>query len=156
MSESNLTRRQFVKLAGSTATASIISVNPSFAPARAGRRRYAIVGTGDRGTSMWGRPVAESYADVLEFAGLCYVNNKRVAVAKEFIGANCPTFTDFDEMCDDVKPDLIMVTTVDAFHSQYIIKALDRGIDVMTEKPMVIDEAQCQAVMDAEKRNRRK
>src|ERR1044071_10413371 len=59
-------------------------------------------------------------------------------------------------MCDAVKPDLVMVTTVDAFHSQYIVNALNRGIDVMTEKPMVIDEAQCQAVIDAEKRNKRK
>jgi predicted dehydrogenase len=30
---------------------------------------------------------------------------------------------------------------------------LDRGIDVITEKPMVIDEKQCRAVLDAEKRN---
>jgi predicted dehydrogenase len=49
-----------------------------------------------------------------------------------------------------------MVTPVDAFHSEYIAKALDRGIDVLTEKPMVIDEAQCRAVLDAEKRNNRK
>jgi len=49
-----------------------------------------------------------------------------------------------------------MVTTVDAFHSQYIVKALDRGTDVITEKPMVIDEKQCQVVLDAERRNRRK
>lgn len=157
MSEStNLTRRQFVKLAGSTATASLISMNPSLAPARARRRRYALVGTGDRGTGMWGQPLAESYSDVLEFTGLCDINHKRVSVAKDLIGVQCPTFTNFDEMCDKAKPDLLMVTTVDAFHSHYIVKALDRGIDVMTEKPMVIDEAQCQAVLDAEKRNNRK
>jgi predicted dehydrogenase len=59
-------------------------------------------------------------------------------------------------MCDNVKPEVLMVTTVDAFHSEYIVKALDRGIDVMTEKPMVIDEKQCQAVIDAEKRNKKK
>jgi predicted dehydrogenase len=72
------------------------------------------------------------------------------------IGVDCPTFTNFDEMCDKTKPELVMVTTVDGFHSQYIVKGLDRGIDVMTEKPMVIDEVQCQAVLDAEKRNKRK
>ena len=49
-----------------------------------------------------------------------------------------------------------MVTTVDAFHSEYIVKALNRGIDVMTEKPMVINHTQCQAVLDAEKKNNRK
>jgi predicted dehydrogenase len=59
-------------------------------------------------------------------------------------------------MLDKTKPDVVMVTTRDSFHSQYIIRALDRGFDVMTEKPMVIDEKQCQAVLDAEKRNNKK
>jgi len=36
------------------------------------------------------------------------------------------------------------------------VKALNRGIEVMTEKPMVIDEKQCQAVLDAEKRSGKK
>jgi predicted dehydrogenase len=58
-------------------------------------------------------------------------------------------------MLDKAKPDVVMVTTRDSFHSQYIVKALDRGFDVMTEKPMVIDEKQCQAVLDAEKRNKK-
>ena len=49
-----------------------------------------------------------------------------------------------------------MVTTVDAFHSRVPRPALERGIDVMTEKPMVIDETQCRAVLDAEKRTGRK
>jgi predicted dehydrogenase len=156
MSDSqNLSRREFVKTAGSAAAAvPLLSLNSSMA--QAARRRYAMVGTGDRGSGMWGRPLVERYGDVLEFVGLCDINAKRVAVAKEMIGVSCPTFTNFDEMCDKTKPDLLMVTTVDAFHSQYIIKALDRGIDVMTEKPMVIDEKQCQAVLDAEKRNNRK
>ena len=48
-----------------------------------------------------------------------------------------------------------MVTTVDATHESCIVQALDRGVDVLTEKPMVIDEKQCQAVLDAEKRSGR-
>jgi predicted dehydrogenase len=157
MSDSNfLTRREFVKASGGAAAASLLSINPSPAPARTGRRRYAIVGTGDRATSMWGRPLVRRYADVLEFVGLCDINPKRAAVAKELIGVDCPTFTSFDEMCDRARPDLLMVTTVDAFHGEYIVKGLDRGMDVMAEKPMVIDEQQCQAVLGAEQRNRRK
>ena len=59
-------------------------------------------------------------------------------------------------MIEKTKPDLLMVTTVDGFHHEYIIKGLDRGIDVMTEKPMTTDETKCQAMLDAEKRNNRK
>jgi predicted dehydrogenase len=154
----NVTRRDFVKtVGGALAGTSLVGVAPALGgQATAPKRRYAIVGTGDRAQSMWGRPILKEYADVVDFVGLADINPKRALAARELIGTTCPTFSSFDEMCDEAKPDLLMVTTVDAFHSDYIVKALDRGIDVMTEKPMVIDEKQCQAVLDAEERNKRK
>lgn len=157
MSDSNaLSRRNFVKTAGTAAVASLVLTNSSLASVSAPKRRYAIVGTGDRAIGMWGKPLIKDYPDLLEFVGLCDINPKRVAVAKKVLGVDCPTFTNFDQMCDQVKPDLLMVTTVDGFHSNYITKGLDRGLNVMTEKPMVVDERQCQAVLDAEKRNGKK
>src|SRR5262245_52346460 len=151
-----LTRREFVKTAGGAAATAVLGGASALGQSKSPRRRYAIVGTGDRAIGMWGRPLAKEYGDVLEFVGLCDVNPKRVLVAKQMIGVDCPTFTSFDEMCDRSKPDLLMVTTVDAFHHEYITRALDRGLDVMTEKPMVIDERQCQAVIDAERRNNKR
>lgn len=156
MSESaSWSRRQFVQAAGVAAAASLFPAS-SRASAASAKRRYAMVGTGDRGTSMWGADLLERYPDLLEVVGLCDINPKRAAVARDLLNVACPTFTDFDEMCDRTKPDLLTVTTVDGFHAQYIIKALGRGIDVLTEKPMVIDAQQCQAVLDAEKRAKRK
>ena len=105
---------------------------------------------------MWGRPILRDYPDLVEIVGLCDINPLRVEVAKKQMGASCPTFTNFDDMLTKAKPDVVMVTTVDAFHSQYLVRAMERGVDVMTEKPMVIDEAQCRAVLDAEKKTGRK
>ena len=160
MSESNfLTRREFVKSATATTAAtaaSLIIGSPSLAAGRTSQRRYAIVGTGDRASGMWGTPLVQRYPDIIKFVGLCDINAKRAVAARELIGVDCPTFTNFDEMMDKAKPDLLMVTTVDAFHENYITKGLDRGVDVMTEKPMVINEAQCQSVLDSEKRANRK
>jgi predicted dehydrogenase len=151
-----LNRRDFVKTAGSAmAATSLLSAVPTLATNTSARRRYAIVGTGDRASGMWGSDLVQRYPDILEFVGLCDINHKRAAAAKALIGVDCPTFTNFEEMLTKVKPDLLTVTTVDAFHNEYIIKALDRGIDVITEKPMVTDEVKCQAVLDAEKRNKR-
>jgi predicted dehydrogenase len=150
------TRREFVKVAGSAALgASLLNVDAlAQAPSK---RRYAIVGTGDRGSGMWGRDLARKYPDLLQFVGLCDKNPKRAIAARDFIGASaCPTFTNFDEMIEKAKPDLLMVTTVDGFHHEYIIKGLDRGLDVMTEKPLTTDETKCQAILDAEKRNQKK
>jgi len=150
-----VTRREFVKTVGGAAAAAVVSGGSVPAAAAPVKRRYAMIGTGDRGTSMWGESVTARYPDVVEFVGLCDINPTRAAVAPGLIGVTCPTFTNFDEMCDRAKPDVLIVTTVDAYHAGYIVEALDRGIDVLTEKPMVIDERQCQAVLDAERRNNR-
>ena len=157
MEQSNpLTRRDFVKTASTAAVASLLMSNSAFAASKsAAKRRYAIVGTGERSVGMWTKPLVQDYTDVLDVVGMCDINPKRVAAARKLSGANCPTFTDFDQMCDQAKPDLLMVTTVDALHSHYIARALDRGLDVITEKPMVTDERQCQEVLDAERRNKK-
>jgi predicted dehydrogenase len=154
------TRRQFVQVAGGALLASVVAPSPAMPAQPSGgrpvRRRYAIVGTGHRATGMWGRDLAGRYDDVLEFVGLADVNPLRVEVAKSLIGVDCPTFTDVDRMLDQTRPDLLLVCTVDAAHAGYIVKGLERGIDVLTEKPMVIDEAQCRAVLDAERRTGRR
>jgi predicted dehydrogenase len=152
MGSEGTTRRDFVATAGGAAVATLL---PGRAGAASRRRRYAMVGTGVRGIGMWGRPLVERYADVLEFVGLCDVNPLRVEVARKSIGVDCPTFTSLDEMLDRAKPELLMVTTVDSTHEACIVKALERGADVLTEKPMVIDEAQCRSVLEAEKRSGR-
>jgi predicted dehydrogenase len=153
----NVTRRDFVKTAGTAAVASAVLTESALGAVTTptAKRRYAIVGTGDRSIGMWGKPLLQNYSDLIEFVGLCDINPKRVEVAKKMLGVSCPTFTDFDKMVNETKPDLLMVTTVDGFHSNYITKGLDRGLDVITEKPMVIDEKQVQAVLDAEQRNKR-
>ncbi len=119
---------------------------------KGGKIRYALVGAGSRGSSLWGKTLVEKYGDVLEFAGLCDINPKRVEYAKRYLGVSCPTFTDFDAMVAQTKPDLVMVTTVDCFHAKYICRALELGCNVMTEKPMAIDEKQCQEIRDTERR----
>lgn len=153
MSESNsINRRDFVKAAG-LAAASVLLPNLSPVSAMTAKKRYAIVGTGHRATSMWGVDLAKRYPNELEFVGLCDKNPKRAEAAKKLIGVESPTFTNFDEMLAKVKPDVLMVTTVDSTHHQFIINALSKGINVITEKPMVTEAAQCQAVLDAEKKH---
>jgi predicted dehydrogenase len=152
-SSEGVTRREFIAAAGSAA---VVAAVPGDAAGDAARRRYAVVGTGIRGTTMWGAGLSRAYADVLEFVGVCDLNPLRAEASRKAMGVSCPTFTRLDEMLDTAKPDLLAVTTVDATHADCIVKALERGVDVITEKPMVIDEAQCKAVLDAEKRTGRK
>jgi predicted dehydrogenase len=151
-------RRDF--LSSTAAAAAAVSLSPSFSSLLSAqapkKRRYAIVGTGGRGGGMWGRGVAQKWGDTVEFVGLCDPNPARAKAVQQQIGTSAPIFTDFDRMVAEAKPDLLAVTTVDCYHADYIIRALDKGIDVITEKPMTTDEQQCRAVFDAEKRNNRK
>jgi len=111
-----------------------------------------MVGTGDRGTGMWGTPVLAEFKDLVEFVGLCDINPGRVETARKMLGLSCAVYTDFDKMMKEQKPDRLIVTTVDGFHDEYIIKGMEYGADIITEKPMTTDEHKCQAILDAQKR----
>lgn len=120
------------------------------------KRKIALVGVGTRGTSFWGKPVQQNYSDIIEFVGFCDVNTGRLELAKKTVGVNCLTFTNFDEMLVKTKPDMVIVTTVDATHDIFIVKALEFGCDVLTEKPMTTDEVKCKAILDAERKSGKK
>ncbi|MCE5251706.1 Gfo/Idh/MocA family oxidoreductase [bacterium] len=153
-------RRSFLGTIGAAAltTASIPLMKPGDAQAQsAGKKlKVALVGTGSRGSTMWGKMVKDSFSDVVEFVGLCDINSKRLAFSKQYIGVNCPTFTDFDEMVKTTKPDSVIVTTVDCFHAKYACRAMELGCNVICEKPMATDEKLCQEMLDCEKRTGKK
>ncbi len=117
-------------------------------------KRYAFAGASGRMLSMYARPMREEFADVAELVGVYDVNPGR----SEYVGRECgiPVYHDFDEMIAGAKPDVVLVTTVDAYHSDYIVRSLEHGCDVITEKPMTIDAERCKAIIDAEKRTGRK
>ena len=148
-------RRQFLASVGMLAAGSLMSAPiKTFGFER--KVKMCLVGTGIRGTSFWGKRLVEEYADLLEFVGLCDINPGRLAYAQEYMGVSCPTYTDFEQMITETEPDLVIVTTKDSTHHEFIIKGLDMGCDVLTEKPLTTDEHRCQAILDAERRNNRK
>jgi predicted dehydrogenase len=146
-----ISRRNFLAAGGGAALAA------GTAAAQGPKRlRMAIVGTGSRGTLTWGRPVVQGFSDVVEIVGLCDINGKRALASQAMIGVKAPVYTEFERMIAEAKPDAVMVTTVDATHYRYIVRALELGCDAISEKPMCTDEAQCQAILEAQKRTGRK
>jgi predicted dehydrogenase len=150
-----MTRRDFISTAALAASAASLNAKP--ASAQGGNRlKIATVGTGSRGTSTWGIPVAKNYSDVTQFVGLCDINAKRVKASQAMIGIDVPTFTDFDQMVKQTKPDAVIVTTIDGTHYRYINRAMELGCDAISEKPMCTDEHQCQSILDTQKRTGKK
>lgn len=149
-------RRKFIEATSATALGALL-VNPLTTFAASGsKKKLALVGTGIRGMRFWGSTVKSNYSDLVEFVGLCDLNEGRMQYAKQRMEVNCPTFTNYEQMLKTVKPDIVIVTTTDSEHDKQIIKALEMGCDVITEKPMTTDEAKCQAILDAEKRTGKK
>jgi len=161
-----MSRRKFLASTGALTGAALLSSAPvdvkasetaNAAPQQAIKKlKVALVGTGSRGTGMWGSDLVRTYSDHLTFVGLCDKNEGRVKVGREMIGADCPTFTDFEKMMRETKPDLLIVTTMDSTHHEFIIKGMEMGADVITEKPLTTDEVKAQAILDAEKRTGKK
>ncbi len=144
-------RRTFLKSVSALAAGSLILPAWGFGLGDA-KLKIALVGTGVRGTSFWGRRLVEKYSDILEFVGLCDINPGRLKYAKNYINVDCPLFTDFRQMIKDSKPDLVIVCTVDSTHHKFIIEGLEMGCDVLSEKPLTTDEEKCQQIIDAEKK----
>ena len=65
--------------------------------------------------------------------------------------AEVPTYVpeDLDRLFEETRPDALIVTSPDATHDVYIAAALERGLDVITEKPMTIDESRLRRIVDA-------
>lgn len=124
------------------------------------RRRYAIVGTGSRSRFYQGA-IEKNYADTCELVGLCDLNAGRLELARQRSvtnGAKAPpayAHTDFEKMIRETMPDIVIVTTMDATHDDYIVRALEAGCDVVTEKPMTTTAAKVQRVQDAVERTGR-
>ncbi|HIY58756.1 MAG TPA: Gfo/Idh/MocA family oxidoreductase [Candidatus Tetragenococcus pullicola] len=125
------------------------------------KKKYAQVGTGGR-AGFYYEAIASTYKETSELVGFCDISQTRMDYANQVISeqyghVKVPTYfyTDFDKMLDETKPDVVIVTTVDRIHHQYIIRAMEKGYDVITEKPMTIDEKKAQAIIDCQKRTGR-
>ena len=85
----------------------------------------------------------------------CDTNQTRMNYANKLLSnadaAQVSTWkaADFETMIRETRPDIIIVTTMDRTHDDYIVRALHAGCDVITEKPMTIDEQRALRILDA-------
>jgi predicted dehydrogenase len=123
--------------------------------------RYALVGAGAR-SFMFSEALLKIYKQTCSLVGICDVNQQRMdfhnrEYARKYGAQPVRTWLarDFDHMIEQEKPDVVIVTTIDCLHHDYIIRAMERGCDVIAEKPMTTEVATCQAILEAVERNGR-
>ena len=122
------------------------------------KKKYVQVGTGGR-ARMYYEAISTTFKDTAEMAAFCDLSPTRMNYANKLLTeeykappAKTYHYTEFDRMLDEIKPDAVIVTSVDRTHHDYIIRSMEKGYDVITEKPMTIDEKKAQAIIDCQKR----
>jgi hypothetical protein len=72
MEQKDVTRRDFIATTGTAVAGAALMADRVTAQVDGfQKKRLAIVGTGSRGSGMWGRSVLREYADYVEYVGLC-------------------------------------------------------------------------------------
>ncbi len=112
-------------------------------------KTYAIAGAGARARAMFAIPLARDFSHAAKLAGLYDKNLARAKLVSEECGG-VPIFDSFEEMLEKARPDTVIVTTPDATHHEYIVRALRAGCDVISEKPLTTDMEKCREIMRAE------
>lgn len=117
-------------------------------------KRYALVGTGGR-AGLYIEAISGKWKENSQLVAFCDTNQTRMNYANKLLSnsgaAQVSTWkaADFETMIRETRPDIIIVTTMDRTHDDYIVRALHAGCDVITEKPMTIDEQRALRILDA-------
>src|SRR2546430_4127724 len=104
------------------------------------KKRYVLVGTGGRAISFI-EPLVTRFREDAELVALCDLSAARVAHYNALLAGRLgfravPAYAaeHFDAMLREQRPDVVIVTSKDSSHHEYIIRALHAGCDVITEK----------------------
>jgi len=116
-------------------------------------KKYAIVGTGSR-SAMFYDAIATTYKDTCEIVGICDQSETRMRYTNKMITSHghkqVPMYgyLNFEQMIDETKPQTVIVTSTDRTHHDFIVRAMEKGCDVITEKPLTIDEKKAKHILD--------
>jgi predicted dehydrogenase len=138
------------------------------APDGTTRRRVAFVGTGHRAELFFSALLGD-HADQAVPVALCDPNPGRMDYYQALWqsahpGTELDTYVldpgqpvtgqgGFEQMLETQRPDVVVVATVDATHAHYVVTALDRGVDVICEKPLTTDLDGVHRIAEAARRS---
>ena len=118
-------------------------------------KTYVLVGVGGR-SIMFMNALSGKFKNNGRLLSICDINKGRLELAQKRLSklgvdVACYLAKDFDRMLSEYKPDFVIICTKDSAHDEYICRSMKAGCDVITEKPMTIDERRCQKIVDTAK-----
>lgn len=108
--------------------------------------RSAIIGLG---------VIGNVHAQILamrgeEIVALCDIDPAAAEKAKEKWAKEAEIYTDYREMLEKVKPDVVHICTPHYLHADMVIDALGRNINTLCEKPLCIRHEDIDCILTAE------
>jgi predicted dehydrogenase len=107
---------------------------------------------------MFIRPILDTYSAQCEVVGILDIDPKRLDNCRrkfaqlEGIPGYMPN--EFERMLKETKPDVVIVAGADHTHADYIVGALEHGLDVISEKPMATTGEDCKRILDAQAKSK--
>jgi predicted dehydrogenase len=111
--------------------------------------RYAVVGIGHLAQVA----VLPGFATTKNSELVALVSDdpeKRQKLAEKYGITNIFSYDEYDQALSAV--DAVYLTVPNHLHREYAVRALDKGVHVLCEKPMAVTEEECQAMIGAGER----
>lgn len=109
--------------------------------------RFGIIGYGNMANFHFKRIVKP---ECIMFCAAYDINPKRLELAKQD-GLNA--YDDLEQMLDKEKLDVVLIATPNDSHKEYAIKAIERGIHVICEKPATMNADELSEIIKAAQRH---
>jgi predicted dehydrogenase len=111
-----------------------------------------VVGVGANVFSMHTRAI-KAHAVAIEIVGVADINLAAAEQRAEEFG--CPYFSDHRQLLAKTRPDAIAVLTPHPFHAQIAIDCMRSGAHVLVEKPIAVEVAEADRMIDAARETNR-
>lgn len=92
----------------------------------------------------------------IEIAAICDVKAEKFENAKNLVGTEVNTYTDYKEMIDNEKPCVVHICTPHYLHKDMAVYALEAGCNVYLEKPAALTSDEAKLIVEAEKKSGKK
>ena len=150
----SLTRRGFIKTAGSAAGAMIAAGVSRSSYASNSRIRVGMIGTGGQGCKHIEYGIRDS--PQLQLAAICEVYRPHREAAQMLIDRTCPDEEamevvvyngDYRDMLDGEQLDAVVISTPPDTHYGIVMECLNRGLHVFCEKVLALDIDDARAIV---------
>ena len=121
-----------------------------------GRIRLGIIGSGDRGQSIWKIFLQQADAQAVAVCDVWDVSrNQGAKMADDAGGGAVKTFSDYRKLLELKDIDSVLIATPDHWHALNTIHACEAGKDVYCEKPLSLTVREGRAMVNAARKHNR-